>query len=104
MFRATTPTHTFVLPIDTSICDEILITYMQCKTMLEKHYQDGILPEGMSLEANKVILVLTQEETKLFGDGFVRVQLRVLTNDNKVYDSQKFTIFAEKALNEDILS
>lgn len=104
MYRVTTPTHTFGMPIDTSECAEIQIIYKQCKAELIKHYQNGILPAGMTLDENVVTLVLTQEETKIFSPGVVKVQLRVLTTDNMVYDSQIFNIFAEKALNESVLS
>lgn len=42
MYRATTPTHTFTLPMDTSNCLEILVTYKQGNVQLDKHYQGNI--------------------------------------------------------------
>lgn len=50
MYRATTPTHTFTLPIETSTCSEILVSYKQGSVTINKHYQDSTLPEGMSLD------------------------------------------------------
>lgn len=104
MYRVTTPTHTFTLPIDTSTCSEILLTYEQGSTVLEKHYQDNTLPDGMTLDGTSVIQVLTQEETKAFCRGVVKAQIRVLTTAGKAYTSQKFEIHVKDTLNEDILA
>lgn len=104
MYRVTTPTHTFVLPIQTSTCTEILLTYKQGGTMLEKHYENGALPAGMTLYRNQVIQQLTQDETKLFKDGFAQVQIRVLTTEGKSFASQIFNIHINEVLDETVLS
>lgn len=104
MYRATTPTHTFTLPIDTSTCKEILITYKQQKVQLDKHYQDNLLPSGMTLDGDKVIIKLTQAETLMFSrDNPVYTQVRVLTTDDSAYASQRFKVSVNDVLNEDIL-
>lgn len=104
MYRATTPTHTFTLPIDTSTCKEILVTYKQNKTKLDKHYQDSTLPSGMTLDGANVIIKLTQAETLMFShDHSVYAQVRVLTVDDSAYASQRFKISINDVLNEDIL-
>lgn len=42
MYRATTPKHIFTLPIPTSNCKDILITYAQKgKIIIEKHKDEG---------------------------------------------------------------
>lgn len=105
MFRATTATHTFVLPIQTSTCAEILLTYKQCgKELINKHYENGTLPEGMTLHKNEVIQELTQEETNLFDKGIVEAQIRVLTNKGKAHSSQVFYIKWNEVLNDTVLS
>ena len=105
MYRVTTPSFTFTLPIDTSACKEIQVTYKQDKIDLIKHYQNGVLPSGMTLQNKDVIIKLTQEETKTFRPGYgIYVQLRVLTTDNEAYASQKFTILVDDVLNEEILA
>lgn len=104
MYRVTTPTHTFKLPIDTSEFAEIQITYKQGNTTLIKHYQDGTLPSGMSFFEDEVILLLTQEETKQFAPGPVNVQLRALTNSGRAFSSQIFRPMVNEVLNEEILS
>ena len=104
MYRVTTQTHTFVLPIQTSTCKEILLTYRQGDKELDKHYENGVLPDGMTLYKNEVIQELTQEETKLFCDGFVQAQIRVLTTEDKSHASQVFNIYMNKTLNDVVLS
>ena len=104
MYRVTTPTHTFTLPIETDTCAEILVSYKQRDVQLDKHYQDGVLPSGMTLSGKTVVIVLTQEETKAFRKGSVSVQVRVLTNANKAYASQMFTVDNNQVLNEEILA
>ena len=105
MYRVTTPTHTFTLPIDTATCSEILVTYKQKKLKLDKHYENGTTPPGMTLDGNKVVIRLTQEETKRFNaDEVAGVQVRVLTLAGDVFASQKFAVFIKDVLNEEILT
>ena len=119
MYRVTTPTHTFTLPIETSTCKEIQVTYYQepkknvskcvpVRTVggeyIVKHYQNGQLPEGMTLDGKNVIIRLTQEETKLFNAGdVIKAQVRVLTNADDAFASQKFNVQVYDVLNEEIL-
>ena len=104
MYRVTTQTHTFVLPIQTSTCAEILLTYSQGEKKLDKHYENGVLPDGMTLYRNEVIQELSQEETKMFCEGFVQAQIRVLTLEGKSHASQVFNIYMNKTLNDVVLS
>lgn len=104
MYRATTPTHTFTLPMDTSNCLEILVTYKQGNVQLDKHYQDNIIPDGMTLDGADVSVRLTQQETLMFKRDEVSAQVRVLTTQNQAMASQKFKIRVHDVLNEDILS
>lgn len=104
MYRATTPTHTFTLPIQTSTCNEILVTYKQGTATLDKHYEDSTLPSGMTLDGYDVAIKLSQEETLKFNaKNKVEVQVRVLTNDNNAMASQKFKVSVQDVLNEEIL-
>lgn len=103
MIRVTTPTHTFTLPIDTSTLNEIQLTYKQYNISLVKHYHDGILPSGMTLDGYDIIQVLSQKETSMFKKGDVKVQVRVLTNAGKVLSSQEMVVDVSDTLNEEIL-
>ena len=104
MYRATTPIHTFTLPIETSDCKEIQVTYKQCGVTLIKHYQDNTLPSGMTLDGSQVIIRLTQEETKKFAQGKeANVQVRVLTTSDDAMASKIFKLVVNDVLNEEIL-
>lgn len=104
MYRVTTPVHTFTLPIDTSELAEIQVTYRQGNKVLVKHYQDNTIPNGMTLNEDHVIVMLTQQETKNFSKGAVSIQLRALTLSGRAYASQIFKITANDTLNEEILA
>lgn len=110
MFRATTPTHTFTLPIQTDNCKDILVTYSQDdKVVLEKYMDDKVLPDGMTLDDKKVIIVLTQEETNLFTETgksrkkIAKVQIRVLLESGWAGASAKYDINVEGVINDFVL-
>ena len=104
MDRATTPTHTFTLPVDTSTCTIIRVVYKQGSTKLIKEKTASETPEGMTLNGYYVVVDLTQEETLMFDSkNMVRVQLRVKTDAGKVFDSQKWAIQVDDGLDEEIL-
>lgn len=104
MYRVTTPTHTYTLPIETSNCKEVLVSYKQNNVLLEKHYQDETMPSGMTFDGKMVIVNLTQAETKAFSKGKIDVQVRVLTNANKAFASQIITVTNKDVINEEILA
>lgn len=104
MYRVTTPTQTFKMPISTSECSKIQLTYKQGDTKLVKLYEDGVLPEGMILDDDQVIQMLSQEETKAFKKGTATVQLRALLSSGKAYASAAFDLDVKEVLNEEILA
>lgn len=99
MIRATTPTHKFTLPFNyTQYVKKILITYSQKgNIVLEKNEND------VQIDGNIVSYKLTQEETKLFSNGDVRVQVRVLTIDNDALASKEQTVHIDNVLNDEVL-
>jgi hypothetical protein len=99
MIRATTPTHKFTLPFNyTQYVQKILITYSQKgNIVLEKNEND------VQIDGNIVSYKLTQEETKLFSNGDVRVQVRVLTIDNDALASKEQTVHIDNVLNDEVL-
>ena len=125
MYRITTPTHTFTLPINTDTLKVIKVTYRQAgplvpeppcsnpvifrpvvpeDVILSKKYENGTLPSGMTLDGKKVVIRLTQEETKMFFAGFVVIaQVRVLTNDDDAFASQYFTVLVNEVNDEEVL-
>lgn len=107
MYRVTTPTHTFTLPIQTNTCVKIQVTYRQLATKLSKIYQDQTLPSGMELDGKKVIVKLTQEETKAFNatdpENPVYAQVRAKTVGGDVFASQKFRVSLDDVLDDEVL-
>ena len=101
MYRVTTPTHTFTLPIDTSDCDQVQVTYQQGKNKLVFNSKDN--PDEMFFDDKDVVVNLTQEETKTFKVGTVSVQVRVLTMSGQALASQKFKIKVTDVINDEIL-
>ena len=99
MIRATTPTHRFTLPFDyTQYVKKILITYSQRGAIvLEKNEND------VQIDGNIVSYTLTQEETKLFSNGDVRIQVRVLTNNDDALASETVTVHIDNVLNDEVL-
>ena len=105
MYRATTPVHTFTLPISTDTLAEILVSYKQGSVKLDKHYQDGVLPSGMTLDGSKVIVKLTQDETNLFKpNAQADVQVRVLTVSGDAHASKRFGITINSVINDEVLA
>lgn len=104
MYRATTPTHTFTLPVNTNTLAEILVSYRQGNVKLDKHYENGTLPGGMSLDGARVIIKLTQDEANMFkGDNKASVQVRVLTASGDALASQRFGITIKEVINDEVL-
>lgn len=104
IYTATTQSDTFTLPIETNTCSKIQVTYTQDKNKIVKLYKNGTLPSGMTLDGKRVIIRLTQDETiKFNSDSMVKVQIRVKTNTGDVFASQKWKVYVDTSLNEDIL-
>lgn len=99
MFRGSTPTHTFQLPIPASSLTKIRITYSQFDhKVLEKTEKD------VTSEENTIKVTLTQEETLKFKkDKDVRIQLKVLNTLGAVLPSRIFMVPVEDVLNEEVL-
>lgn len=76
MIQGTTPTHKFNVDIDTSLLNEVRISYEQNgKIVLYKEKDDCVIAD------NAITVKLTQEETLKFdAPGSVRVQIHALTN------------------------
>lgn len=99
MIRLTTPTHTFTLPFSTSTISSLIATYQQNgATVIEKELED------VTLDGNKVIITLTQEETKKFEacrPAFV--QLRIKNTSDAVLASNIVTLDVQPVLNSEVM-
>ena len=99
MIRVTTPLHKFTFPISPDNFEIIKITYAQRnKIIFTKEKSD------MSFDGNKVLLRLSQEETKLFDSRYpVQVQVRGLTFNGSAVASKTFERSVEEVLYDGIL-
>ena len=99
MYRATTPTHRFRIPIPLETIAEARICYFQNnREILSKKMSD------CNKEGNNVLFVtLTQEETKSFSEGAVQIQLRIKTLNGDVAASKVYTTTCEKVLDDEVM-
>ena len=98
MIRATRPTHTFNLPIDTSTIKSVLVTYKQNDSIVLEKTKESCTMSGATIK-----VTLSQEETKMFSPERVKIQLRVLTNDGVSLASKIKTKTVEDVLNDVVL-
>lgn len=98
MYRATTPKHTFKLPMDTSLIDALIISYAQRgKVIFEKRIED------VDMEGDTITVTLTQEETNLFSkNNMAQVQLRVKVG-GYVHASEIMEIKVNNVLNDEVM-
>lgn len=105
MYQATTPTHTYKLPIQTATCKVIQVSYEQGDTQFVWQSDGEELPDGMTYDGDKVLIRLTQEQTLSFNtNGPVTSQVRALTYGGDAFASRKFKISVKEAQNKEILT
>lgn len=99
LYRVTTPLHKFTFPISPDNFEIIRITYAQRdKIIFTKEKPD------MSFDGNKVLVRLTQEETKALDARYsVQVQVRGLTYSGSAVASKTFERTVEEVLDDGIL-
>lgn len=108
MIRGTTPTHTFTFNnLDPSTFKVLNIYYAQQGVeLLSKNKEDCIFStketeDGIVYLAS---VTLTQEETKIFKAKYtVKVQLRVLTEDNCALATPEYEVPVWDVINDEVL-
>lgn len=100
MIRGTTPTHIFNIPFDTSLVDEVKITYAQDdEIVLIKGTSDCVL------DTNTIKVTLSQEDTFLFDHKKnVQVQVRLLTKSGEAFASIVENVGVSKCLDNEVLA
>ena len=99
MYRGTTPTHIFDVPIDTSTIKTVKITYSQNDVeVLVKRTEDCVITDG------RISTILSQEDTFLFDcTVVVDIQVRVLTTDEVAMTSEPIKVRVGKCLDCEVL-
>lgn len=99
MIRATTPTHIFNIPFDTSLIKELLITYSQKKIPIVDKVLDDCVLDG-----KRIALTLTQRDTSKFSDRRnVEIQIRILTTSDTSLAGTIVETEVDRVLDDDIL-
>ena len=99
MYRYTTPTLQFDLPIETKALEECYVTIKQSEgVLIEKQLAE------MTAEDKTLKVTLTQEETALLkANEYMYVQLRCKDSNANAYASKIFKIAAEQVLKEGVI-
>lgn len=94
--RGTTPTHTFVIPFDTSMVAKAKVSYKYGGTVLFKKNTADCTMDG-----NKISVTLTREDTIKFPDNVrIKVQLEVETTAGESLVSKVFERYSGELLDE----
>lgn len=108
MIRGTTPTHTFTFnTLDPSTFKVLNIYYAQQGVELLSKSKDDCVFSSKETEEGTIYLAsvtLTQEETKIFKSKYkVKVQLRVLTADNRSLATPEYEVSVWDVINDEVL-
>jgi transcriptional/translational regulatory protein YebC/TACO1 len=101
MYRASTPTHKFRIPISRTAISDFLLTYADGDTgevLLEFRMEDAVFETE-----NTFSVTLTQEQTNAFKEGIAVVQLRVKSTNGKVLPSNRKYIDVRTVLNDEVI-
>jgi hypothetical protein len=102
MRRGTTPTHTFRLPFDTSSIKELFIIYAQSSHLTEAKVVKS--KEECTLHDDTVTVTLSQEDTLSLSHSIpVKIQVRVLTHDNKALASKVIERSVKPCLDDEVM-
>ena len=97
--QGTTPEFVFELPFDTDRVKTAKVTFVTNNgTKVEKRHED------CSLEGNKITVKLSQEDTFRLEVGPIRVQLRILTQNEEALSSDTFSVNISKCLDDEVLT
>lgn len=99
MYRASTPTHRLLIPIDPTTIVKLKLTYSQHdRIVLEKTQAD------MTNDGYIWTVTLTQEETNLFEGDSADAQIRYLDSNGKSFPSKKFRLYVGDVLNDEVMT
>lgn len=98
VIQGTTPSHIFRLPISINLVKDIKITYIQDKEIKFKKTLSDVFTRD-----NVIYVELTQEETfSLSHESRLRIELRVETQDNKVFGRVFKNIPVEELIDKEV--
>ena len=99
MYRGTTPTHNFTIPMECSLIKEIRVYYKQDDEVILVKENTGCCFEDCTIS-----VTLTQEETFLFNcKKNVKIQLRVLTTGGQSLISKPIVVDVGECFSNEVL-
>ena len=99
MRQGTTPTHTFMMPFETSNISKVQIVYAQDDEEVLRKETDEC-----NFDGRNVSVTLTQEETFLFDiKKNVQIQIRVLTEAADALASNIMSLSVHRCLDDGVL-
>ena len=97
MIRGTTPTHTFVLPFETTTVKSAKVVYAQSDVAI-------VEKTSCDMDGNTLSVKLTQEETLKFDcKKNVEIQLRILTEGDDALTSDIIVVDVMRCLDDEVL-
>ncbi len=97
MIRGSTPTHNFKHKLDAAIIHKVRVIYSQDDVVVLRKEGSDCIKNG-----NKISVDLTQEDTLMFKEGTVQIQLRILTTYGKSIPSKIYTVNVYKLLEDEV--
>ena len=96
--RGTTPGNTFMVPIDLTTCEVLYITYSQVGNVVFE-----IDLEDITVQSDRLIVKLTQEQTLLLKKGKVLIQIRGRYPDGTAVASDMIETTTEEILKDGVI-
>lgn len=103
MKRSATAVDKFTLPIKYSdFIDRFMVTYSQDGEKVVVKTEEDLGSSVVVDEDVAIVVNLSQEETKKFRVGLYKIELKILTVDNKVVFSKEIQGKIEEVLNDEV--
>ena len=98
IIQGTTPSHKFRLPIGINLIKDVMITYIQDREIILKKTLTDVIAFD-----NIIYVELTQEESFKFShESRIRIEFRVLTQDDKVFGRVFKNIPVEELIDKEV--
>ena len=101
MYRASTPTHRFGIPMSRESIADFLLTYADANT--GEIIVEFTMKNAKFDDEHYFTVTLTQEQTNKFSTGIAEVQLRVKGKNGRVVPSKVRYLDVHKVLNDEVL-
>lgn len=102
LYRSTTPTIVLHIKDDDFNMDDILICHLTIQNDSGRNKKVFPYPE-INVEDRTIMQTLSQEDTKMFEEGLIELQLKIRLTDDTVMASKIITTTMKRILEEEPL-